>query len=418
MTREEALALLIRAPAQVARWCGYPLLRDELHGKWIRDMMHGGEDMTLLAHRGSYKTTCLAMAMASLVCIRPAQTMLFMRKTDEDAAEIIRQVRRILQTDAFRYITAQLYGEPVTVGRGPADVLTCSCYAAPRGAAQLTGCGVGGTLTGRHADIIFTDDIVTLRDRVSPPERERTKGVYMELQNVRNRGGRIVNIGTPWHRDDALTLMPNHQRYDWRRTGLISPEEASSLRESMSPSLFAANYELRHMAQEDALFADAPPMTGDAAMLRGGVAHLDASYGGSDWTALSMGRIAGGRLYLYGRMWHKHVDSVMDECIALADAMGCRPIWCETNGDRGYVARELRRRGAEVRAYHESAAKHLKIATHLRAWWKKCVLVEGTDAEYVGQIIDYTEHAAHDDAPDSAACLCRILDQESRRYMG
>ena len=65
MTREEALALLIRAPAQVARWCGYPLLRDELHGQWIRGMMHGSTDMTLLAHRGSYKTTCLAMAMAS-----------------------------------------------------------------------------------------------------------------------------------------------------------------------------------------------------------------------------------------------------------------------------------------------------------------------------------------------------------------
>lgn len=416
MTREEALALLIRAPAQAARWCGYPLLRDELHGQWIRSMMHGDDDMTLLAHRGSYKTTCLAMAMAALMCIRPSQTMLFMRKTDEDAAEIMRQVRKILQTDAMMYITSQLYGDPVTIGRGPSDMLTCSCYAAPRGAAQLTACGVRSTLTGKHADMIFTDDIVTLRDRVSPQEREKTKGVYMELQNVRNRGGRIVNIGTPWHRDDALTLMPNHHRYDWRRTGLITPDEAEKLRACMSPSLYAANYELTHIAQEDALFADVPEMTDNLSLLRGGTAHIDASYGGSDWTALSMGRIADGKLYLYGRIWRAHVDSVVDECIALTESMGCRPIWCETNGDRGYVAREMRRRGAEVRCYHESSSKHLKIATHLRSWWRSCVLLEGTDAEYISQILDYTENAAHDDAPDSAACLCRILGHETRRY--
>lgn len=418
MTREEAVALLIRAPAQVARWCGYPLLQDGLHGKWIRQMMHGEADMTLLAHRGSYKTTCLAMAMASLMCIQPTKTMLFMRKTDEDAAEVMRQVRKIIASDAMRYVTSHIYGEAVTIGRGPADMISGSCYAAARGAAQLTGCGVGGTLTGKHADIIFTDDIVTLRDRISQPERERTKGVYMELQNVRNRGGRIVNIGTPWHRDDALTLMPNHHRYDWKRTGLIAPEEAERLRACMSPSLYAANYELMHVAQEDALFADAPPMTGDPSLLRGGMAHVDASYGGSDHTALSMGRIVGGRLHLYGRIWHAHVDSVMDEIIRLTERMGCHPLWCETNGDRGYVAREMRRRGAEVRCYHESAAKHLKIATHLRSWWRGCVLTEGTDAEYVSQILDYTEHAAHDDAPDSAACLCRLLEQNARRYTG
>ena len=38
------------------------------------------------------------------------------------------------------------------------------------------------------------------------------------------------------------------------------------------------------------------------------------------------------------------------------------------------------------------------------------MIVEGTDAAYIEQIMDYTEEAEHDDAPDSAACVCRLLD--------
>ena len=46
------------------------------------------------------------------------------------------------------------------------------------------GMGVNASLTGKHFERIFTDDIVNLKDRISHAEREHTKLVYMELQNV------------------------------------------------------------------------------------------------------------------------------------------------------------------------------------------------------------------------------------------
>jgi hypothetical protein len=55
--------------------------------------------------------------------------------------------------------------------------------------------------------------------------------------------------------------------------------------------------------------------------------------------------------------------------------------------------------------------KYVKISTFLRKWWKNVVFLSGTDPEYIAQIMDYTEDAEHDDAPDSAACVCRILDR-------
>ena len=413
MKKETALRILLEKPVTLAKWCGYPKLQEELHGPWLREMLMGQGDMTLLAHRCSYKTTCLAMALAVQMVARPQQSILLMRKTDEDAAELLRQVKLILLSQPFQALTKALYGEPVHLTRAAATELTCSCYAAPRGAAQLIGSGTGAGVTGKHAEIIFTDDIVNLQDRLSAQERRRTRSVYMELQNVRVPGGRIINLGTPWHPDDALSLMPEPMRYDCYRTGLLTSAQIERLRGSMSPSLFAANYELRHVARDGALFAVPPSITAEVTKLYDGVAHVDAAYGGSDFTALTCAQRRGGKIYLYGRLWPQHVDTVMEEIMAEMRRLRCGPLYCETNADKGYVAREFRARGAPVRCYTERENKHLKIATWLRKWWPHMVIVEGTDPRYLAQILDYTEDAAHDDAPDSAACLCRVLDRRS-----
>lgn len=76
----------------------------------------------------------------------------------------------------------------------------------------------------------------------------------MELQNIVNRNGRFINAGTPWHKDDAISIMPSVEKYDCYTTGLINREKLDSLRSSMSDSLFAANYELKHIADADAMF--------------------------------------------------------------------------------------------------------------------------------------------------------------------
>lgn len=402
-------------PAQVGRWCGFDLLTDELHDGWMRDMISGTEDMTLLAHRGSYKTTCLSVALAIIISSDPARNLIFMRKSEDAVKEIIQQVHKIILSEPFRYLTAKAYGEeygPVTLRQASSTSITTDVYAAAKGAAQLLGIGTSGAITGKHADVVITDDIVTLEDRTSKAERDRIVRVYDELQNIRNRGGRIINTGTPWHPEDAISKrMPNVQRFDCYTTGLLTPEKIEELKRSMAPSLFAANYELQHIAADNALFATYPGATDNAAMLWDGIAHIDAAYEGEDYTALTCGRRIGGKLYLYGRIWRAHVDTVMDAILADCDRLRCAPISCETNGDKGYLAREMRARGAAVRPYSERMNKYYKISTFLRKWWGNVVFLSGTDPAYIAQIMDYNEQAEHDDAPDSAACICRLLDR-------
>ncbi len=410
MTPDQDLAyrFLIERPAEYGKMLGYTKLTG-LHNRWIREMLLGRGDMTLQAHRGSYKTTAVGVALAIQLMLRGHENCMFIRKTDDDVKEVVRQVARNLENPVSQTLFSTLTGRALTI-QANATEITTSAYEGVSGAAQLIGIGTQSSITGKHADRLFTDDIVNLQDRKSRAERERVKAFYHELRNVCNRGGRIVNTGTPWHKEDAFTCMPAPEKWDCYHTGLMSTAEVETLRNSMPPSLFAANYELVHIASENALFTQAPAFTDDAELLRDGVAHIDAAYGGEDFTALTCGRRRGDKLYLFGRLWHAHVDTILDAALMECDRLMCSPIHSENNGDKGYLAKEITRRGHRAGAYHEKENKYYKISTFLRKWWPNIVWLKGTDPGYIAQIMDYTEDAEHDDAPESAACMCRYLD--------
>ena len=371
-------------------------------------MIRGTQDKTLQAHRGSYKTTCVSIALACIFVLLPNKKTLFLRKTDADVKEVIRQVRNILLSSPMQEAARLIHGKDMVLITQTASELSSNLPGDSKGTSQIVAMGINGSITGKHFDRIFTDDIVNVQDRTSKAERDRTKIVYQELQNIRNRGGRIFNTGTPWHKEDCFSLMPNIERHDCYSTGLISKEQLQIIREAMTASLFAANYELRHIASDDVIFTS-PQTEADPALAEQGICHIDASYGGEDGTAFTICRKSGGKYYIYGRLWHKHVDDCLPEIIRLRKAFNAGIIYCERNADKGYLAKALRDKGERADTYQETTNKFVKITSYLKSEWKNVVFVAGTDAEYINQICDYTENAEHDDAPDSAASIVRKL---------
>lgn len=404
--QEKAVEFLKHSPYKIGQAVGFKDLT-ALHNDWIVDMLCGKADTTLQAHRGSYKTTCVSIALALLIILRPQKTILFLRKTDADTKEVLAQVKKILQSDYIRAFVKIIWGQDIAFVAANQSELTTNLAATVKGAPQLTGLGMGGSLTGKHYDYIFTDDIVNLSDRISKAERDRTKMIYQELQNIKNRGGRIFNTGTPWHKDDCFSIMPQPQRFDCYSTGLIRREELENIKNKMTASLFAANYELRHIADEDLIFTT--PQTGfDPALAEQGECHIDAAYGGADFTAFTICRkVSTSEYYVYGRIWHKHIDDCLAEILAVKDRFNAGVIYVENNADKGYLAKDLRAKGQRVAPYHENMNKFVKITSYLKAEWSKVHFVEGTDEEYINQICDYNENAEHDDAPDSLASLIR-----------
>jgi predicted phage terminase large subunit-like protein len=413
ITYEQARDLIKQNPARIGYYVGFDDLT-ELHNEWLRDILFKPGDQTKQAHRGSYKTSCDSLAIALNTVIRPWERLIFLRKTDDDVHEVIRQAKEILQTGAFREIARALTGAELSLTKDSVSEIDTTLKQGIAGASQVVGYGIGSSLTGKHADTIITDDIVNIRDRISRADREKTKLIYQELQNVKNRGGRIINTGTPWHKDDAFSIMPPAEKYDCYSTGLISKNELKNIRSSMTPSLFAANYELKHIADEETLFTDSQWIDDDT-LIYDGVGHIDASYGGADYTAYTaINCLSDGRIIAIGKLWHQHVDKCIGEIIQLQNKYKIGPIYNENNADKGYLASNLEDRGLVVFSYHESMNKYVKISTFLTKAWKNIYWLNETDPEYIDQILDYNLHAPHDDAPDSIASLLRETEETAQ----
>lgn len=413
--KQAVLDLLWNEPYKIGHWVGFKDLTT-LHNEWLRSFLYADADQTLLAHRGSYKTTDLSLFLAIHTVIKPNENVMFFRKTDDDVTEVLTQSQKILKSGAMQSVVRDLYGTELELIKENNSEIHTNLSTSTKGVSQVVGLGIGTSITGKHADIVVTDDIVNLKDRISKAERERTKIQYMELQNICNRGGRFINTGTPWHKEDAISIMPNVRKYDCYSTGLIKRDKLEELRQSMSDSLFAANYELKHIADKDAMFKE-PKFTKEKDLIYNGVAHIDAAYDGADGTAYTIfHKISDGRIVGFGKRWDKHVDDCLSEIGVYHKMFRAGSISCEKNADKGYLAKELRGLGYSVNPYDESMNKFVKISTYLRSNWKNIVWLEDTDPEYINEILDYSEHAEHDDSPDSAASLLRSLEKKKPRY--
>ena len=427
-SRKEALKLavkdLLKHPEKIGIRVGFKDMT-RLHGKWIREIVFGKTDYTLQAHRGSYKSSSLAVGIALIMVLDPTHNIIFLRKADNDVAEMLRMVVKILRSQIMNDISNVMNGVPIEIVSESMDQVSTNLYKTAMGAPQLLGLGIKSSITGKHAHYVITDDICNIQDYQSAAERDHTKLQYDELQNIRNRGGRIINLGTPWHKKDVFRKMPNIHKYDCYTTGLISPAELAKLRKSMDPRLFAANYELKLIAASELVFTEPPqfvdlPEEDAYWLINGGDAHIDAAFGGQDYTALTIGKMdrETGIIYLYGKLWHKGVDRLLPQIVEKLKYFKCWRTVCESNADRGFLKQRLFEAGVFAQTYHETQNKKIKILTHLRRSWPNIRFIPGTDPAYIRQIVEYTEFAEHDDAPDSAATMCRFFNTfhwEARR---
>lgn len=395
-------------PYKIAQSVGFKDVVLYPHNEWMQNIIFGKGDYTLMAHRGSYKSSCLSVCIALIMLIRPDINILFFRKTDTDVSEMISMVGKAIKSPALQNLANLIYGERYFCTKETIDAICTNFYNSASGADQLLGLGIKTSITGKHADLVITDDICNISDRTSRAEREKTKTQFQELRNVCNREGRIVSLGTKWHAEDVFTLMKNIHIYTYKNTGLISDDKIAELKQDMAPSLFACNYELRIIASEDVIFTD-PIMDADVSMVQNGIMHVDSAFYGEDYTALTIAAMHDNKVYMYGRLWRKHVEDCYPQIKALYEQFMCSKLYMERNADKGMVAGDLKKQGLRTIPYDEHMNKYLKIVTYLKKIWKDVIFVAGTDDTYIDQVCDYYEDAEHDDAPDSAASIARLL---------
>ena len=405
-TNETLFDKVIEDPIPYAHMLGLTKLNDDIHKKWIRRAFFMDKHETTQAHRGSYKSTCVRVGLGLRMIGKPFENTILMRKTDPDVKDIITGISRDLKSDAAQGLMYDIYGRYPKFLADSYSELELDVYCGVMGR-QLIGLGLNTSITGKHGSVM-TDDIITLKDRLSGAERERTKSQYQELINIASEKNQYIqNWGTPWHRDDAFSIMPKPEITTVYQSGIIPEEEIAARKSAMTSSLFAANYELKHVSDEDLLFKE--PEYGAFPIGIKCYAQIDAGYGGSDGTAMTIIGEENGKLHTVGWLMQGHVDTHYNEIISRLERFQVLRCACEDNADKGYLRKELAKRtNIGFYGYHESTNKYYKISSYGKGAWKRSIIdMDNSDLEYISQIMDYNENAEHDDAPDSFSSLVR-----------
>lgn len=387
----------------------------ELHSDWIKYIWNTRLNRSLQAHRGSYKTTAIAEVGTILwLLFHPNERVCIVRKTFTDAAEVVNTISLMMQMPPVMELFKVAHGfyPHADINREGKLLFNFKTSVTPEASVESHGLDYG--MTGSHYDRILLDDFVTIKDRVSKAEREKSKEVLREIMtNIIDPGNPVSFIGTPWHKSDAWELTPKASKFDVFRAGILTPEEIEEKKKSTTPVLFAANYLLEHQTDDMALFKE-PTYERWNFDIKKNVAQLDAAFDGDHFCALTiMGKKPDGRKQAIGFTYPGNVKDWIPRIAELCKKYWVEFIYNETNPDKGYTADQLKLKGLKVREYAEKENKHLKISTHLYHHWGKIDWDQDTDDEYMEQILDYREGQEPDDSPDSAASLLREAYNEA-----
>ena len=404
-----------------------------LHSEMILDLWYRrpGIHTSLMAHRGAYKTTGPTEVGTAhwFFTGHIDDRIALVRENSQVASASLSTIIRIMQHDFYRacFLAANGVLPDMKIARGDAMLLACKPSITKEHNIQAA--GIETIKTGDHFDIIHCDDIVTLEDRLSRAKRERTiQGVIEVKTNIIDPGKTVHFVGTPWHPDDAWkfcsvegTDAPT-KKYDVYSTGIFTPEQIEEKRKYTTPSLWAANMELRHQADESSLFKErAYVEPWSWAHPYQAYAHLDAKFSGDHTNALTiMSKLQDGRIQIYGRVFHENVKDIFPDIRRICVRYKVKKLYNEQNPDKGFVADELEKKdrihdlpaitigsGLYGGRYTERMNKHVKISTYGLKWWDKLVWAPDCDEEYITQVLDYMEGQQPDDAPDSMASLLR-----------
>lgn len=381
----------------------------ELHSFMIHYLWNNEKSASLQAHRGSYKTTAVGIiGPIWWLLYHPTDRIALCRKTFTDAARVVRSIEKIMTMPEVQYLYYLAHGFKPKFQTKKFGELSFNFKSVITPEASITAHGLDYGFTGKHYDKILFDDFETLKDRISKAERTKTIEIIREVQtNVIEHGKPTMFDGTPWHKHGGWNECPKPLKFDVYKCGILSEKEIEEKKKSTTNVLFAANYLLKHVLDEDVLFGD-PYYERWRHSLVGVKGHLDAAFDGNNTNALTfLAKKSDNRLQGIGFSYKGNVKDWTKAIVDKYKEFRCRVLYIETNADQGFTADKLKAEGLNVITYSENQNKHNKITTYLYDRWKYIDWDERTDPEYLLQIVDYSEGEDLDDAPDSVASLIR-----------
>lgn len=302
----------------------------------------------------------------------------------------------------------------------------------------LTAGAMGGTITGLDAGnpavegfcgAMIIDDPMKATDSIFDKAREDVVYKYQTGLKTRLRRADVptILIMQRLHEEDLAGWILEHEPESWDVVKVqalvdeksIWPEKVATetlIKErEKAPWVFYAQRQQEPNSNINTQFKGLQ-FEEDEKKIFDGIGHVDKSFGGEDATAFTIANKVAvfdenkkhthDEYIIFGKKWNKHIDECISEINALKAMFKCGTVYTENNDDKGYTAKNNK----GYATYHESMNKHYKIMTYLYTNWKNVKFIDGTDFEYIKEIQNYQEKAKHDDCPDSASSVIRLLE--------
>ncbi len=300
----------------------------------------------------------------------------------------------------------------------------------------VIGAGVQGAITGFGAQLGLIDDpIKDYQTAISEIVSEALWDWYRSTFYTRlAEDAPIVIVMTRWMSNDLTGRLIDDQGLIedggvWDRLLLpaldpegnalwperYSAEYLTETRKNIGEKMFSSLYQQEPIDVIERLFADPKFQEPPHDLKR--IAYLDPAFGGSDYSAFTAGgmnRPAEGEEIIHvtaGELWKGQIDYTYNRVETLCKRLGIGVLNIEANQAQRALALEFRRRGIIVREVNNTANKHLRIVSAVKVNWHRIRFSRSVSTEYLKQVLNYTELARHDDAPDSLAGLVDRLVQ-------
>lgn len=167
-----------------------------------REIQEGSLDAIIAAGRGTGKSTITA-CLASWEWLKdPNLTFLVLSNTQGKAIDFVSQARKILSVVPYcQYMVPRDIDKDNALGFNLAvrTKFTQDLNCAAR--------GITGQITGLHADRVVLDDIEISGKNETPVGKETLLKKLAELESIRNKGSRVIFLGTPHYQDSVYNVL-------------------------------------------------------------------------------------------------------------------------------------------------------------------------------------------------------------------
>ena len=427
-----------------------------VHNEWLKKgiLMKSGE-WHLQAYRSSFKSTTMAYVIISRLILYPNETIAIVRKKINHANDFVKMIRLKMESSSFIEFCRFIGLEAPQSTWWKNNEFNTSWRNSVTPEPSLRALSLFQNNTGSHYDWIFSDDLVTIKDRYSINEREKTKRFITDLLNIKTKG--IIYSSTPYHPEDATFLsMPIPDKYPFG-TIPFSKEltnETLSKKKLMRADEWSINYDLQYIIDANDRFVPDLNFTEDFNLKDNlSIMVIDPAYGGKDTTAVTVGYMKNGNIFVDGFVFKKSIVDLYDRLSTFCLKNNIQEIHVESNKEVGTgdmvrdtnkrTNRKIRREYTSehnfkkflfenyekiksennleylkiptVKMFHSSGEKHYRICNNTVNMWSSLYFNDSLQDDYLNQLMMYEEGFPTDDAIDSLSSFISIIKSKNAR---